>query len=128
MRDIYHSVTLDKDKCRGCTNCIKSCPTEAIRVRGGKAVILKSKCIDCGECIRICPHHAKIASTDNLKILSNYKYNIAIPAPAFYSQFSEDIDINILLNALKAIGFDYVYEVAEAAERVSIAITNYQKE
>lgn len=127
MRDIYHSVTLDKDKCRGCTNCIKSCPTEAIRVRGGKAVILKSKCIDCGECIRICPHHAKIASTDNLKILSNYKYNIAIPAPAFYSQFSEDIDINILLNALKAIGFDYVYEVSEAAERVSIAIKNYLK-
>ena len=28
-----HSVTLDSSKCRGCTDCIKRCPTEAIRVR-----------------------------------------------------------------------------------------------
>ena len=30
----FHSVTLDREKCHGCTNCIKRCPTEAIRVRG----------------------------------------------------------------------------------------------
>jgi len=29
----YHSVTLDEEKCKGCTNCIKRCPAEAIRVR-----------------------------------------------------------------------------------------------
>ncbi|MEG2037547.1 MAG: 4Fe-4S binding protein, partial [Ruthenibacterium sp.] len=28
----FHSVTLDKDLCKGCINCIKRCPTEAIRV------------------------------------------------------------------------------------------------
>ncbi|MBE6866516.1 MAG: hypothetical protein E7492_06135, partial [Ruminococcaceae bacterium] len=38
MADRYtHSVTLDKDLCQGCINCIKRCPTEAIRVRDGKA-------------------------------------------------------------------------------------------
>ena len=26
----FHSVRLDADKCRGCTNCLKRCPTEAI--------------------------------------------------------------------------------------------------
>ena len=57
MTEFYHSVTLDETKCVGCTNCIKRCPTEAIRVRGGKAVIASERCIDCGECIRICPHH-----------------------------------------------------------------------
>ncbi|MDD3921702.1 MAG: 4Fe-4S binding protein, partial [Eubacteriales bacterium] len=48
----FHSVRLDKDKCKGCTNCLKRCPTEAIRVRAGRAHIIDERCIDCGECIR----------------------------------------------------------------------------
>ena len=71
----FHSVTLNKDKCQGCTNCIKSCPTEAIRVRDGKAKIIKERCIDCGECIRICPYHAKLALTDESSELSKHKFN-----------------------------------------------------
>lgn len=113
-----HSVTLDKDKCRGCTNCIKHCPTEAIRVRDGKAFILQEKCIDCGECIRICPYHAKVAVTDNIDMLSKFKYKVALPAPTFYAQF-KGYTINRILEALKAIGFDDVFEVAAAAEIVS---------
>jgi Na+-translocating ferredoxin:NAD+ oxidoreductase RNF subunit RnfB len=46
----YHSVTLDKGLCVGCTNCIKRCPTQAIRVRDGKAQIITERCIDCGSC------------------------------------------------------------------------------
>ena len=45
----FHSVRLEGDKCRGCTNCLKRCPTEAIRVRGGRAHIIDERCIDCGE-------------------------------------------------------------------------------
>lgn len=64
MEKYFHSVTLDEDKCRGCTNCIKRCPTEAIRVRKSKARIINERCIDCGECLRVCPYHAKKAITD----------------------------------------------------------------
>ena len=78
----FHSVTLDQDKCHGCTNCIKRCPTEAIRVRGGKAKIIKDRCIDCGECIRICPYHAKQAKTDSFDMLKKFKHTVAMPAPA----------------------------------------------
>ena len=67
-RRVYHSVTLDRDRCMGCTNCIKRCPTEAIRVREGKALIISERCIDCGECIRLCPHHAKKAVYDQMCI------------------------------------------------------------
>lgn len=118
---IFHSVTLDRDKCKGCINCIKRCPTEAIRVRGGKAKIIKERCIDCGECIRVCPHHAKKAIHDPLSVLEEYRYKIALPAPALYGQFNNLEDVDIVLNALIDMGFDEVYEVAKAAEMVSDA-------
>ena len=66
MKEFFHSVTLHEDKCVGCTNCVKRCPTEAIRIRNGKAFIASERCIDCGECIRICPHHAKRARYTHL--------------------------------------------------------------
>lgn len=121
MNEYFHSVNLDKDKCRGCTNCIKRCPTEAIRVRKGKAQIINERCIDCGECIRVCPYHAKTAISDSMDIISAYKYKVAIPAPSFYGQFDKMYSRNNILNALIEVGFDHVFEVARAAEKVSEA-------
>ncbi len=123
----YHSVTLDKDLCRGCTNCISNCPTEAIRVRDGKAVIITERCIDCGECIRTCPSHAKKAVSDPLDIIEKYDYKVAIPAPSFYGQFRDIPGPEYILSALLDIGFDDVYEVARAAEIVSIATRDLLK-
>ena len=121
MADFFHSVRLDRDKCRGCTNCIKRCPTGAIRVRGGKAHIIKERCIDCGECINVCPHHAKYAEQEPLEIINNFKYKIALPAPTLYGQFNNLDDVDYVLTALKKIGFDDVFEVSKGAELVSDA-------
>ncbi len=119
MKDIRHSVQLDIDRCHGCTNCIKTCPTQAIRVRNGKAKIIKDKCIDCGECIRVCPYHAKKAIIDSFDSLKNYKYTVALPAPTFYGQFPDVSNVNVILNALLGIGFDDVFEVATAAQIIT---------
>lgn len=121
MEKVFHSVRLDADKCQGCTNCIKRCPTGAIRIRDKKAYIIKDRCIDCGECIRVCPHHAKYAINDNLNALLRYKYNIALPAPALYGQFNNLENVDFVLTALKKIGFDEVVEVSKAAELISSA-------
>lgn len=114
-----HSVTLDPDKCHGCTNCIKRCPTEAIRVRKGRAAITEYRCIDCGECIRNCPYRAKKAVTDPFESIFQYDIKVAIPAPALYGQFEENYSIDAILSALIYIGFDEVFEVARAAELVA---------
>ncbi len=119
---IFHSVRLDKDKCRACTNCLKRCPTEAIRVRGGRAHIIAERCIDCGECIRVCEYHAKIAVTDPLSSISRYKYKIALPAPSLYGQFKSLHSIAQVLTGLKHMGFDEVFEVARGADVVTRAI------
>lgn len=117
----FHSVKLDKDKCHGCTNCISHCPTEAIRVRHGKAKIIKQRCIDCGECIRVCQSHAKIGAADSFEDLKRYKHNVAMPAPSFYSQFGGDVSVDRILTAFIEIGFDDVFEVARGAEIISAA-------
>lgn len=114
-----HSVRLKKDVCTGCTNCLKQCPTRAIRIQNGKAKILSERCIDCGECIRICPHHAKQAVTDGIEIIEPYRYKVALVAPAFCGQFSRADQVDVMLSSLKKIGFDFVYEVARGAEIIS---------
>lgn len=122
MEKLLHSVYLDDEKCLGCTTCLRSCPTGAIRVRGGKAIINESKCIDCGECIRICPHHAKLAKTDPLSKKDNYSYTVALVAPAIIGQFKPKYSITQILSAIKALGFDEVVEVAYGAEVVGQAL------
>ena len=121
MNQYFHSVELDAELCCGCTNCLKRCPTEAIRIRNGKAHILSERCIDCGECIRICPHHAKRARTNSIDEIKPYKVKVAIPAPALFGQFNNLNDIDIVLTGLRAMGFDMIYEVSRAAELVSEA-------
>lgn len=118
-KNVFHSVRLDKDKCVGCMNCIKRCPTEAIRVRNGSATIIKEKCIDCGKCISVCPHHAKYAERDRLQDIIKYKYNVALPAPSLYGQFNNLENIDYVLAGLIEMGFDEVYEVSHAAEIIS---------
>lgn len=115
----FHSVTLDREKCVGCTNCIKRCPTEAIRVHEGKAIIINERCIDCGECIRICPQHAKLALTDSLEAVKEYRYPVALPAPALYGQFKNDISVDMILTGLLKLGFFRISEVAWGAELIS---------
>jgi len=117
--DRLNSVTLDKNRCLGCTTCMKHCPTEAIRVRRGRAHILQERCIDCGNCIRVCPHRAKKAVCDSFDRLQEFKWTVALPAPSLYGQFHNLSDANIVLSGLKEIGFSDVYEVSRAAEQVS---------
>lgn len=127
MNEYKHSVLLDVDKCTGCTTCLKHCPTEAIRINNGHAVIDDKRCIDCGECIRNCPHKAKKAVHSKLDAMDRFKYKIALPAPTLYGQFENLDDIDYVLNGLLSIGFDDVYEVSKAAELVSAYTRTYLK-
>lgn len=128
MLSRFHSVHLEKDRCKGCTQCLKHCPTEAIRIRGGCAHIIDERCVDCGECIRICDYHAKIAMTDSFNDIFNYEHRIALPAPSLYGQFRQVTNIGVILDALLEIGFHEVFEVARAADVVSRAVCEKLRE
>ncbi len=122
-----HSVRIDKRRCVGCTSCIKTCPTEAIRVQAGKAKIIADRCIDCGRCIVYCHHHAVVSVTTPLEALGEFKYNICIPSASFYAQFRTVTSPEDLFPCLYAMGFDAIYEEAKAAEIVAEATRRYLK-
>jgi len=127
MQTYEHSVLLDTSKCTGCTTCLRHCPTEAIRIKDGHAVINSDRCIDCGECIRVCPHKAKKAVCSRLESMDRFKWKIALPAPTLYGQFDNLDDIDCVLSGLLNIGFDDVFEVSKAAELVSAYTRLYLK-
>lgn len=127
MYTYEHSVQLDPSKCTGCTTCLRRCPTEAIRIRDGRAVINQERCIDCGECIRVCPHKAKKAVCSKLESMERFKWKIALPAPSLYGQFENLDDVDYVLDGLLKIGFDDVFEVSKAAELVSAYTRRYLK-
>ena len=114
-----HSVSLDADKCKGCTTCLRRCPTQAIRIRDGKACINPNLCIDCGECIRHCPYKAKKADFDQWDSLDRSKFLIALPAPSLFGQFANLDDTDYLLQGLMDLGFNDIFEIAKAAELVT---------
>ena len=128
MESFFHSVKLDSGLCVGCTNCVKRCPTAAIRVQDGKAHILRELCIDCGQCIYICPHHAKSAVVDHLADANRFRYTIALPAPSLYGQFHHLTDPAPVIRGLYGLGFDAVYEVARGAEAVTRLTQQYLDE
>ncbi len=59
--------------------------------------------------------------------MERFKWKIALPAPSLYGQFDNLDDIDYVLNGLKEIGFDEVYEVAKAAELVTAYTRLYLK-
>jgi iron only hydrogenase large subunit-like protein len=125
MKSDFRSIRIDTQKCTGRMKCLHACPTQALRVRNGKAILLNDRCIDCGECVRACPNHAIVPQTSSFSDFSGFKYTIALPSPVFYSQFGKDVRPSAILSALKSVGFDDAYDVACASESVSIAIHEF---
>jgi len=49
---------IDEQKCIGCEACVPECPSEAISMVDGKAVVNIDSCVDCGVCVDVCPVEA----------------------------------------------------------------------
>ena len=134
---------IDKDKCIECGKCASVCPYTAIISRqrpcmvackvkaisineSGSAQIDNDKCIECGSCMNQCPFGAISEKSFILNVIDminksngGTKYPVyAIIAPALSTQFIYAKHGQVL-TAIKKLGFNQVFEVAQGADMVA---------
>ena len=109
--------------CKRCYSCVRSCPTKAIEFHEGRADIIDKLCISCGYCVNMCTQNAKRVRSSIPAVLDilhdrDDRSRFAIIAPSFPAAFL-DVDPGSIVGALRAVGFDGVYETAFGADLVS---------
>lgn len=140
---------IDQEKCIKCGKCKAACPYDAIahkerpceRACGVKAItsdsqgrarILDDKCVSCGMCMVSCPFGAISDKSQIFQLAHSLREGnkiIAIVAPAYISQFGEDVSPRKFKAALEVLGFSGVYEVALGADIGAISEAHhYAKE
>lgn len=111
-----------KDRCKLCYTCLRECPAKAIKIINGQAEIIDGRCIVCGNCVKVCSRNAKMFSfsIDKVKaLLQSDKKVAAIIAPSIAGEFTDITDYHNFVGMVRALGFDYVNEVAFGAELVA---------
>jgi len=107
---LFHSLRIKERACKGCTHCLRICPTDAIRVRQGTAVIKDLKCIDCGDCVRVCPYHASEVVTDDLTKVERFAYPILVIPSVFQTIALRGLTYLEAVSRLFSLGFREVWE------------------
>jgi len=114
-------VTTIPERCRVCYACVRECPAKAIRIAEGQAEVVPARCIGCGNCVQVCSQHAKSvldATAPVKELLAQPQRVAAVLAPSFPAEF-EDCPPETVVGMVRALGFEWVYEVGFGADLVS---------
>lgn len=110
-----------KKTCKKCYSCVRGCPVNAIRFEEDQAELMEDECVQCGFCVNVCSQNNKVMKSDIKSIEKSLKNRhvstIALLAPSFVASFMDHP--NLVVGALKRLGFDKVYEVAQGASMVA---------
>ena len=87
MTEYAHGFLIREDDCTGCMACMRACPTDAIRVREGKARAINELCIDCGACLTMCAQGAILPTSRTLEEFADFAFKVAVPSPVLFGQF-----------------------------------------
>jgi NADP-reducing hydrogenase subunit HndD len=137
-----NSVEIDGTQCIDCNNCIEACSTIQninyleVQGKGAKREICPTnkkgvECILCGQCAVHCPVSAAQEQYDHvevLKLIKEKKKTVVVQfAPSIRVSIGEEFGLPYgkivteqLVEALKLLGFNYVFDVNFAADVTTI--------
>jgi anti-sigma regulatory factor (Ser/Thr protein kinase) len=114
--------------CRSCMDCVKACPTKALRVRGGGPRLLGHLCIDCTACITVCPSSVFGAGDGRAAAgpLAAAEGAVLVVPRGFVHGFPGNVGAGKVMEALRRLGFRHIrftedWEAALRREAVSRA-------
>ena len=123
MNELSPVYTL-QNECHDCYRCVRECHVKAIKIKEGHASVIGDKCIACGQCVKSCPSNAKRVRSDINKVkallLTGKKVYISL-APSWAGVF--DFSKETFVALLKKLGFYAVSETALGAQEVSAQTT-----
>jgi iron only hydrogenase large subunit-like protein len=119
-------ISINPEKCEQCTNCVRSCPVQAIRFKAGQShpEVDDERCIGCGSCVKAC-HTGAVTYSDSttqvMTMLRSGKKIAAIVDPSISGEFPDITDYRKFVEMIRALGFDYVHDVSFGVDLVAMA-------
>ena len=136
MIDISHLdnglIYTDSEKCIGCNNCIRKCPTleSNVGVLGDDGICKMhldgAECILCGTCLDTCTHSARLFRDDHdifVEDLAKGKKISVLIAPALLINYADEYQH--ILGYLKSLGVHNFYSVSFGADITTWAYLKY---
>ncbi len=115
------------ERCTGCLRCLRACPTEALRVRGGWPLVLEHLCIECGACLAACPSGALAMRGVEETLDAVAGAPLVVPA-ALLGQFGARVGVEATLAILAELGFAEVHVLAEWEQALRDAVAACARE
>jgi ferredoxin len=119
-----HYIRFHEERCTGCADCLKVCPTKAIRIRNRTSIRFVDLCIGCGACIRACAAGAINAATHPLQQIGKGHVAIALVSPVLYAQFPKVMPKDVLLG-LRHMGFRHTIDMSIFLEMFQFAAAEF---
>ncbi len=122
-----HSLRVVGEACCGCLECLHVCPTRALRLRGGRPVVLEHLCVDCGACIKVCPTDAIAVATPVDFSKPSEEVVLVLPA-SLLVQFGPGVSLPRVFAAFTELGFPQVRILDEWSDALRAAVLAYVRE
>lgn len=81
LQEVSVLLHVDSARCTGCSICAEVCPTSAIRVVDGIAVIHADLCHECQSCVDACPQGAIRLAEEKVPVVEGEVVNMSQTLP-----------------------------------------------
>lgn len=122
-----NSLLIAAERCTACLQCLRACPTNALRLRENRPVLLEDRCVDCTACIAVCEPGVFGIKADD-RVPASAPGAVLVAPLGFLTQFGPEVSPGMVVEALKDMGFDDVRIFEEWEQSLREAVQGYVRE